>query len=278
MKKFLLLAMIVGFTNIAAFGQTQMPIRIKCGGAAVTDSLGQIWSADYGFNGGQLSLVTSAVAGTTDPELYQGGRWGDTNTPALTYTVPVTNGTYHVNLYFMEGYAADQVIGARVFDVKMQGNTVFPKLDVFATAGANTALIKGADITVTNGTIAIEFDNIADHAKVSAIEITQGAVSSKLALNFTHTDGTSVVGTLTYTMSNSLVSLGGAVALINGQANCNILSSPSTIGLVGQFQLNLNLTDTAGHVLWQINMAVNPADLNFGTVQSSSLNVVVQNL
>jgi hypothetical protein len=276
MKRFLLFVVFAFFATLPATAQTQKPIRVKCGGGPVTDSLGQVWAADYGFNGGQISLTEGPVSGTPDPELFQGGRWGDT--PPLTYTFPVANGAYHVNLYFAEGYPADEVVGARVFNVKMQGAVVFPKLDVFATSGANTALIKSAEINVTNGSIAIEFDNVSDHAKVAAIEITQGTPSPKLTMNFTHPDGTPVAGTLTYTMSNSLVKLGGSVALVNGQASCNIVSVPSTIGLAGQFQLNLSLQDTAGNLLWQVSMAMNPANLNFGAVQSSALNVVVEKM
>lgn len=35
-------------------------------------------------------------------------------------------------------------------NVKMQDNVVFTNLDIFAQVGANAALIKGADVTVTN--------------------------------------------------------------------------------------------------------------------------------
>jgi hypothetical protein len=47
---------------------------------------------------------------------------------------------------------------------------------------------------------------------------------------------------------------------------------------VGQIQLNLSLTDNAGHTLWQIGMTMDPTSVNFGSVQSSSLNVVVQKI
>jgi len=277
MKRFLWFVVFAFFATLPATAQTQKPIRVKCGAAkAVTDSLGQVWAADYGFNGGQTSLTEGPITGTPDPELYQGGRWGDA--PPLTYTFPVANGAYHVNLHFVESYPDDEAVGARVFNIKMQGAVVFPKLDIFATSGANTALIKSAEINVTSGSIAIEFDNIADHAKVEAIEITQAVPAPKLTMNFTHPDGTPVTGTLTYTMSNSAVKLGGSVALVNGQASCNIVSVPSTLGLAGQFQVNLSLQDKSGHLLWQVSMAMNPANLNFAAVQSSALNVVVEKM
>lgn len=256
--------------------QTALPIRVKCGGPNFTDSNGHVWLADFGYNGGVTSGISATVSGTNDPGLYQLGRWGDSTAKPLTYRFPVKNGTYHVNLYFAETYGGDQKIGGRVFNVKLQGNTIFPKLDIFATAGANTALVKGADISVTNGAVTIEFDNVADHAKVQAIEITQSSPSPQLDLSFTYPDGSPVAGTLNYTVSTSLVKLGGSKPLEKGHASAILYGGPQILGLAGQFQVNLSLTDTLGHTLWQIAMTMNPTSVNFGSVESSALHVIVE--
>lgn len=276
MKKFIGILSVVFFLCLPAAAQTQQAIRVKCGGPAYTDSQGQVWSADYGFNGGQVSSTHGAVSGTSDPGLYQAGRWGDSNAPALTYTFSVANGAYHVNLYFAELYPQDQHVGARVFNVKLQGTLIFQNLDIFAAAGANAALVKGADISVTNGTVQIEFDNIADHAKVVAIEITGNSPAPQMDLNFVYPDGTPVNGTLNYSMSTALVKLGGSTPLSNGSASYALFAAPQIMGLVGQFQVNLSLADSAGHILWQVAMTMNPSSVNFGSVQSSTLTVVVQ--
>jgi Malectin domain len=269
--------------SLSTAAQSQQPVRVKCGGPAYKDSKGQTWAADYGFNAGTVSFTSGSVSGTSDPGLFQDGRWG-ASTPPLIYTFPVANGSYHVNLYFAELYPGDQHIGARVFNVKMQGNVVFQNLDVFAAVGANAALIKGADITVANGTAQIEFDSIADHAKIEAIEILPGTSSTsaangpQLTLNFVYPDNTPVAGTLNYTLSNSLLNVGGNVPLINGQATCTLISAPNALGLVGTFQVNLSLTDSSGHTLWQLSLGMNPSKINFGAVQSSTMNVVIQKL
>jgi hypothetical protein len=260
--------------------QTQQPIRVKCGGPGLTDSKGHIWSADSGFNGGMVSSALATVAGTSDPALYQHGRWSNSNTPPLIYTFPVADGAYQVNLYFAEVSAAEEHTGARVFNVKLQGNTVFQDLDIFAAAGANNALVKTADIAVTNGTVQLEFDNVTDHAKIDAIEILPNSAASgpEMLLNFAYPDGTPVAGTLNYTVATSLLKLGGSSPLTNGQATCVLFTSPQILGLVGQFQLNLSLTDSAGHTLWQVGMTMDPTTVNFAAVQKSSLSVVVQKL
>jgi Malectin domain len=258
---------------------TQQPIRVKCGGSAYTDSKGQAWATDYDFSGGLVSKTTGSVAGTSDPALFQGGRMPDDTSP-LVYTFPVSNGSYHVNFYFAELNSANDFAGGRVFNVKTQGNTIFQNLDIFAAAGANAALIKSADIAVTNGHVAIELDNIPGHdrGKVTALEILPNGASPQLTLTFVHPDGTPVVGTLHYTMATSQVKLGGNTPLTNGQATCVLFAAPQIMGLVGQIQLNLSLTDNAGHTLWQIGMTMDPTSVNFGSVQSSSLNVVVQKI
>lgn len=47
---------------------------------------------------------------------------------------------YTVNLHFAEIYNGCFTVGCRVFNVLVQGNTVFSKLDVFAQVGGNAAL------------------------------------------------------------------------------------------------------------------------------------------
>lgn len=256
----------------------QQPIRVNCGGPSYTDSKGQVWQADTGFNWGNVSSIATNISGTADPALFQTGRYNPNFSAGMVYSFAAPNGTYHVNLYFAETYAATQSVGARVINVKMQGAPVFTNLDVFAEAGANAALIKGADITVSNGQVSIEFDNVVQTAKVNAIEILPGASGSYVNLNFNYPDGSPVSGTLSYTVSSSLLSFQGNQVLTNGHTQCVLYANPSSLGISAQFTVNLSLTDTAGHVLWQMNLGMNPAQVNLGAVQSTALSVIVQKL
>jgi len=113
---------------------------------------------------------------------------------------------------------------------KIQGNLVFPNLDVFAAAGANTTLVKGSDVLVQNGVLSVEFDNVVQNAKVDGIEVlpvTSGPSGPPLALNFKYPDGTPVAGTLAYAVSSSLLSFQGSAVLNNGQAQCVISRIPA---------------------------------------------------
>jgi len=258
-------------------------VRVKCGGAAYTDSKGQSWSADRNSNGGLVSTVGGPVSGTTDPALFQDGRMPGDSGP-LVYSFPVSNGSYHANLYFAELYNSDAFVGGRVFNVRVGGMTVLQNFDIFKTAGANTALIKGVDFAVTNGTATIELDNVPGHdrGKIAAIEIISNAPSTStgdqptLTLDFKYPDGTPVQGNLNYAVASGAVKLSGAVPLNNGQATCMLFNSPSALGLSGQFNVTLSLTNTANKSLWQITLAMDPTNVSLGSVESSTLNVVVQ--
>jgi hypothetical protein len=137
--------------------QTQQTIRVNAGGPAYKDSKGQSWSADYGFNTGSLSNSAPkvTVSGTSDPTLFKSARVGTSSGTDLQYQFTVANGAYNVNLYFAETYYT--AVGQRVFDVQMQGTTVFGALDIFAAAGLDHALVKSAKVSVTNGQLIIRF-------------------------------------------------------------------------------------------------------------------------
>jgi hypothetical protein len=161
------------FVCLPVAAQTQQTIRVNSGGPAYKDSKGQSWSADYGFNTGSLShsapVVT--VTGTSDPTLFKSARVGTSSGADLQYQFAVTNGLYSVNLYFAETYYTSKA--QRVFDVQMQGTTVFSALDIFALAGLDHALVKSAKVSVTNGQLIIRFAHrpYGNVPVISALEI-----------------------------------------------------------------------------------------------------------
>ena len=158
---------------LPAAPQAQQTIRVHAGGSAYHDSKGQAWSADYGFNTGSLShsAPSAPITGSPDPALFKSARVGVTTAPELQYQFPLTNGLYKVNLYFAETYFTQ--VKSRVFDVQMQGATVFSGLDIFAQAGIDHPLVKSAQVSVTQGQIVIRFVHRANAnvPVISAIEI-----------------------------------------------------------------------------------------------------------
>lgn len=275
MKNFFCLLAVALSACLPAAAQT--PIRVNCGGPNYTDTKGQVWQADFGYSGGNAGSVTSSVAGTSDPVLYEDFR----KNPA-SYSFQVPNGQYQLNLYFDEAIPRAEKITGRVFNVSVQGNVVFPELDIFAAAGANAALIKSANVSVTNGALTIGFTRVVGlDPEISAIEILPASAATTgpvMTFHFSYPDGTPVTGALNYTVSSSLLSFQGSQALVNGNTQSELFANPSAIGISAQFQVDLSLTDTAGHVLWQMSVGMNPALVNLGGVQSSALNVIVQKM
>ena len=170
------------FACLPAAAQAQQPIRVNCGGPSYTDTKGHVWQADTGYNTGVASTNSVVATGTSDPVLYQSNRYVSGSTP-LIYKFAVTNGAYRVNLLFSEKYSALQSVGARVFNVKLNGLLVLQNFDIFATVGANTAVVESFNTNVTNGQLAIEFDTLAQNPKINAIEILPLANSPTLTLN-----------------------------------------------------------------------------------------------
>ena len=208
--------------------QTQQPIRINCGGGAYTDTNGQVWQADSGYNTGIGTTNKSIVAGTSDPALYQSNRYNQSTAP-MVYSFPV----------------------------------------------ANAAIVEGFNTVVTNGAMAIEFDKLVQNPKINAIEILPIAAAPSLMLKFSYPDGTPVIGALHYAISTSLLTLGGSIPLVNGQATCLLVASPQLLGLIGQTQVFLNLTDGSGTMVWQVSMGLNPANADLSSMQNSTLNVIL---
>ena len=147
--------------------------RIIAGGRPYTDTKGQVWQADAGFNTGNVTTTTATISGTTDPALYQSERFTVSTQSQLEYQLPVANGTYLINLYFAETDAASEGSGLRVFDVDFQGVQAIANLDIYGTVGANAALIKSAVVSVSNGALTIDFVRVVGNPKIDAIEVRQ---------------------------------------------------------------------------------------------------------
>jgi hypothetical protein len=108
---------------------------------------------------------------------------------------------------------------------------------------------------------------VVDVAKIFAIEILPGNSGPTLSMNFQYLDGTPVAGSLTYTISSSLLSFSGNAPLVNGQVRCALLANSSAMGISMQFTVAATLADSTGHSPWTLNMGMNPSQLNLAAVQ-----------
>jgi hypothetical protein len=113
-------------------------------------------------SGGSVGTITAAISGTSDDKLYQTERYGN-----FSYSIPLANGKYNVTLKFAESYF--NASGKRVFSVAIGGTTVISSLDIYAKAGQNAAYDIVVPVSVTNGTLKIDFTSQVNNAEVWAI-------------------------------------------------------------------------------------------------------------
>ena len=152
-------------------------VAIAAGGPAESNATGGDYSfvADEDYSGGGDNQVTTATINLTQPganaapmAVYQHGRSG-----VFTYTIPgLTAGTqYTVLLHFAETYFT--AAGDREFNVAINGTSVLSNLDIFATVGANAALLKTFTATAnSSGDIVIAFTTgAANQPLVMGIEV-----------------------------------------------------------------------------------------------------------
>ena len=64
--------------------------------------------------------------------MYRTERYDAAAAPELMYSFTVPNGSYLVRLHFADTYSGNQAVGARVFDVDIEGQLVFNHIDIFA--------------------------------------------------------------------------------------------------------------------------------------------------
>ncbi|TGE04322.1 malectin domain-containing carbohydrate-binding protein [Hymenobacter fodinae] len=151
--------------------------RLNAGGGQLTTSSGT-FAADQYYGASNLYSVTSPIAGTTDDALYQTERYG--NNGQLTYSLPVTSGTYQVVLHFADIYWSSP--GQRLFDVSLEGQKVLDNYDIIKKVGPLTATTETFTTTVSDGALTLYFSSLPtdggiDQPKVSAIEVFPAAGS-----------------------------------------------------------------------------------------------------
>ena len=166
--------LLLALTPASSWAQNDALIRINAGASEEATSEGVTFIGDSFFSESTIGPVLSSrsIAETDNDALYQTERVSNDNLDDFIYEIPVPgNGTYAVNLHFAET-AFDQV-GARVFDVIVEGNLAFNDYDIIEAAGDNnTAQVENiSGFQVNDGFLTIEFISETERAKVSGIEV-----------------------------------------------------------------------------------------------------------
>lgn len=171
--------------------------RINCGelSSNYTDSFGNVWAADFGFDAGSDFAVTDAISGTPDPTLFQTLRFSFTQ---ATYNLPVPNVTVRVRLLFAEVFHTST--GSRIFDVLLEGATALDDFDIVAAAGsAFEGHIEEFEIDVTDGVLQIQIlQDLIDLPILCGIELFEAPFVAPMPPMITSTALTTAVENAIY--------------------------------------------------------------------------------
>jgi hypothetical protein len=150
------------------------PIRILTQRTSFVDHKGQRWRADDYYDNGILMTDRRKVAGTEDPELFSGERFGH-----FSYAIPVDRrGRYTVVLHFAEFYYGPMLpggggVGSRVFHVFCNGQTLLRDFDIYKESGSLRLVTKTFPHIQPSafGKINLTFEAVNNNATVSGIEV-----------------------------------------------------------------------------------------------------------
>jgi hypothetical protein len=151
------------------------PIRMVARNSFYVDRLGNLWMPDAYFSSGRVGPDRVIVAGTAEPGLFAGERYGN-----FAYALPVDDGAYKLTLYFSEKYwgvgvAQKDSAGKRVFDIFCNGTALTRRLDIAKEVGPGRALVKVYHNLQPNaqGKLIVSFVPEVNYASVDAVEVEQ---------------------------------------------------------------------------------------------------------
>ena len=146
--------------NVRLIGGSRVPY---------TNSAGKFYDVDHYYSGGTDGSTTATISGTPDQAEYQTYRYGS----SFSYTIPLVNGTYALYMDFMEPTLTGS--GQRVFNVSANGATLLSNFDIYSQVGQHAALQKQFTVTVTNGTLSLNFTATTNSALICAFAMVKTA-------------------------------------------------------------------------------------------------------
>ncbi len=104
--------------------------------------------------------------------LFARERWDAGTAPEMTYSIPLSDGDYVVNLYLGDHYYATDAVGDRVFSLTLEGVTVRTGLDLVSEFGHRRGGMLSYPVTVSGGSLEVGFlHGASENPLINAIEV-----------------------------------------------------------------------------------------------------------
>lgn len=123
------------------------------------------YEADKYSRGGSTNSTTDSVSNANGSSVMQSERYGD-----YSYEIPVLEGTYSVEMHFVEMYHEDS--GLRSFDISVENEQIETNLDLYATAGHDSLYtLTSSSLRVTDGTLNITLSANTDAGTIAGFAV-----------------------------------------------------------------------------------------------------------
>jgi len=159
--------------------------RVNVGGPALATT--PIWQADtaaspspylvsnplaseFFFTGAAIDTSSPTIPTGTPATVFQTERWDPTGGGNMQWEFPVAPAAYEVRLYFAEIYGGAQAVGARTFDVRIEGAMVLDSYDIFADVGGEAGVVRSF-VTISDSVLDIDFGHDVENPALKGIEI-----------------------------------------------------------------------------------------------------------
>lgn len=157
-------------------------IRINCGGPELAATPAWLDDSDFlasdyantGFAGGTtdpIDMSHPSIPAGTPMALFQTERYDGVELPDMNWEVPVDNGSYAVRLYFADTYPPAHSVGARLFDISVEGELAFADYDIFARVGGFAGVVEQVNREVDDGSVSVSLARLDQNPTVCAIEV-----------------------------------------------------------------------------------------------------------
>ena len=144
----------------------ECPLALRCGSDAPLDEGGRRWQGDAYYFGG-ASWKFHPIGQAAAESIFFSERFCPYS---CEYVIPVREGSYAVNLYFVD--LVNAAPGKRVFDVTVNGAPALRDFDIAREAGgAAKPIVREIRTAARNGAIRIGLLPKIQDAKINAIEI-----------------------------------------------------------------------------------------------------------
>ena len=179
--------------NWTVSGTPTIIYRINAGGGlVVSQDDGPDWEANgvvgpvsgdnYSVNTGEIvpsglsfadkdASIPSYINASVFEMIFGEERYDTPLGEEMTFSVPLLNGTYIVNLYMGNSFAGTNSVGSRVFGIDIEGTAAFTGVDLVAQFGHKSGGMLSTLVEVNDGVLDITFLHDVENPLINAIEI-----------------------------------------------------------------------------------------------------------